>query len=88
MLTHQSVIPRQLGGSNEITPWPSNPALTSFADPVDLDTFHIKDWVWPEPLTKASVFVRLGSYLQPETDRPPRKGVHIYHVLVLFPVDR
>jgi hypothetical protein len=26
--------------------------------------------------------------LQPENDRPPRKGVHICHVLVLFPVDQ
>jgi hypothetical protein len=26
--------------------------------------------------------------LQPENDRPPRKGVHVCHVLVLFPVDQ
>ncbi|KAK4243497.1 polyketide synthase dehydratase-domain-containing protein [Corynascus novoguineensis] len=65
-----------------------NPAHVSFAGPVDLDAFHIKDGVWSDPLTKASVFVRLGSYLQPENDRPPRKSVHICHVLVLFPVDQ
>ena len=34
------------------------------------------------------MFVRLGSYLQPENDRPPRKGVHLFHVLVLFPVEQ
>jgi hypothetical protein len=55
---------------------------------VDLDTFHIKHGVWPDPLTKSSVFVRLGSYLQPEYDRPPHKGVHVCHVLVNFPVDQ
>jgi hypothetical protein len=88
LLTHLSVIPRQLGGPDETAPWPTTPAHVSFAGPVDLDTFHIKDGVWPEPLTKASVFVKLGSYLQPENDRPPRKGVHLFHVLVLFPVEQ
>lgn len=34
------------------------------------------------------MFVKLGSYLQPENDRLPRKGIHICHVLVLFPVDQ
>lgn len=60
----------------------------SFAGPVDLDTFHIKDGVWPDPLTKTSVFVRLGSYLPPENDRRPHKGVHVFHVLVIFPVEQ
>ena len=32
-------------------------------------------------------FVKLGTYLLPEHDRPPHKGVHVCHVLVLFPVD-
>jgi hypothetical protein len=60
----------------------------SFAGPVDLDTFRIKDEVWPGTLIKASVFVTLGSYLQPENDRPPRKGVHVCHVLVIFPLEQ
>ena len=34
------------------------------------------------------MFAKLGSYLQPENDRPPREGIHICHVLVLFPVDQ
>jgi hypothetical protein len=88
LLTHLSVIPRQLGGPDETAPWPTTSAHVSFAGPVDLDTFHIKEGVWPEPLVKTSVFVKLGSYLQPENDRLPRKGIHICHVLVLFPVDQ
>ena len=60
----------------------------SFAGPVDLDTFHIKQGIWPEPLVKTSVFAKLGFYLQPENDRPPREGIHICHVLVLFRVDQ
>jgi hypothetical protein len=72
----------------ETAPWPTTPAHVSFAGPVDLDAFHIREGVWPEPLIKSSVFVKLGSYLQPENDRPPGKGVHICHVLVLFPVDQ
>jgi hypothetical protein len=55
---------------------------------VDLDTFHIKDGVWAESLVKTSVFMRLGSYLQPENDRAPHKGVHVCHVLIIFPVDQ
>lgn len=88
MLTLQSVIPRQLGASDESAPWPTSSAHVSFAGPVDLDTFRIKEGVWPEPLVKTSVFVRLGSYLQPENNRPPHKGVHICHVLVIFPVEQ
>jgi hypothetical protein len=34
------------------------------------------------------VFVRLGSYLQPEDNRSPHKGVHVCHVLILFPVEQ
>ncbi|KAK4119390.1 hypothetical protein N657DRAFT_666663 [Parathielavia appendiculata] len=64
------------------------PPHVSFAGPVDLDTFHIKDGVWPEPLLKTSLFVRLGSYLQPENNRPPHKGVHICHVIVVFLVEQ
>ncbi|EAQ88567.1 predicted protein [Chaetomium globosum CBS 148.51] len=82
------VIPRQLGGPDQTAPWPSTSAHVSFARPVDLDTFHIKQGVWPRPLVKTSVFVKLGSYLQSENDRPPREGIHICHVLVLFPVDQ
>ena len=88
LLTLPSVIPRQLGGPDETALWPTTSAHVSFAGPVDLDTFHIKDRIWPGPLIKTSVFVKLGSYLQPENDRPPRKGIHICHVLVLFPVDQ
>ena len=84
-LVSPSIIPRQLGGPDETAPWASTSAHVSFAGPVDLDTFHIKDGVWPEPLMKTSVFVKLGSYLQPENNRPPRKGIHICHVLILFP---
>jgi hypothetical protein len=84
----QSVIPRQVGGTDETAPWPSSSAHVSFTGPVDLDTFHIKDGVWPEPLIKTSVFVRLGSYLQLEDNHPPHKSAHICHVLVLFPVEQ
>ncbi len=41
-----------------------------------------------EPLTKTSVFVRLGSYFQPENDRAPHRGVHVCHVLVIFSVEQ
>ncbi len=34
------------------------------------------------------MFVKLGSYLLPENDRPPHKGVHICHVLLLFPLEQ
>ncbi len=67
---------------------PSSSAHASFAGPVDLDTFHIKEDVWPKTLIKTSVFVKLGSYLMPEDDRPPHKGVHICHVLLLFPIEQ
>ncbi|KAH8659483.1 hypothetical protein BGZ61DRAFT_370535 [Ilyonectria robusta] len=82
------IVPRLLGDSDEGAPWPSSPAHVSLAGPVDLDTFHIKEDVWPEPLSKTSVFIKLGSYLMPESDRPPHKGVHVCHVLLLFPVER
>jgi len=81
-------VPRLLGGSDEGHPWPTTSAHASFAGPVDLDTFHIKTDVWPENLRKASVFVKLGSYILPENDRPPHKGVHVCHVLLLFPLDQ
>jgi hypothetical protein len=60
----------------------------SLTGPVDLDTFHLVDTAWPEPLTKTAVFVKLASYLQPENDRPPHKGIHICHVLLIFPVEQ
>ncbi|KAK3368481.1 hypothetical protein B0H63DRAFT_455256 [Podospora didyma] len=43
--------------------------LTAFA-------VHIKEDVWPEALNKTAVFIKLGSYLLPESDRPPHRGVH------------
>ncbi|KAH7122202.1 hypothetical protein B0J13DRAFT_567146 [Dactylonectria estremocensis] len=82
------IVPRLLGGSDEGAPWPSSSAHISLAGPVDLDTFHIKEDVWPEPLSKTSVFVKLGSYLVLENDRPPHKGVYVCHVLLLFPVEQ
>ena len=87
-LQSYGIVPRLLGGSDENAPWPSSSAHVSFAGPVDLDTFHIKADAWPEMPRKTSVFVKLGSYLQPENDRPPHKGVHICHVLLLFPLDQ
>ncbi|KAH6988810.1 hypothetical protein BKA56DRAFT_709876 [Ilyonectria sp. MPI-CAGE-AT-0026] len=82
------IVPRLLGSSDESAPWPSSSAHVSLAGPVDLDTFYIKEDVWPELLSKTSVFIKLGSYLVPENDRPPRKGVHACHVLLLFPVEQ
>ncbi|KAH7146778.1 hypothetical protein B0J13DRAFT_552622 [Dactylonectria estremocensis] len=82
------IIPRLLGGSDESAPWPNSSVHVSLASPVDLDTFHIKEDVWPEPLSKTSVFVKLGSYLVLENDHPPHKGIHICHVLLLFPVEQ
>jgi hypothetical protein len=41
-----------------------------------------------ELLSKTSVFIKLGSYLLPENDRPPHKGVHVCHVLLLFPLEQ
>ena len=83
-----SIIPRLLGGSEEGAPWPSSSAYVSFAGPVDLDTYHINEDAWPEHRVKTSVFVKLGSYLAPEDNRPPHKGIHTCHVLVLFPLDQ
>jgi len=60
----------------------------SFAGPVDLDTFYIKEGVWPEALSKTLVFIKLGSYLLAENDRPPHKGVHVCHILLLFPLEQ
>ncbi|KAL6406056.1 hypothetical protein AUP68_10617 [Ilyonectria robusta] len=82
------IVPRLLGDNDEGAPRPRSPAHVSLAGPVDLDTFHIKEDVWPEPLSKTSVFIKLGSYLMPESDRPPHKGVHVCHVLLLFPVEQ
>jgi len=86
-LQSYSIVPRLLSSTGDV-PWPSSSAHVSFAGPVDLDTFHIKEDVWPEIPTKTSVFVKLGSYLVPEDDRPPHKGVHVCHVLLLFPIEQ
>ncbi|KAH7108980.1 hypothetical protein EDB81DRAFT_849448 [Dactylonectria macrodidyma] len=83
----RTIVPRLLSSSDEGAPWPSSSAYVSLASPLDLDTFHIKEDVWPEPLSKTSVFIKLGSYLVPENDRPPHKGVHICYVLLLFPIE-
>lgn len=83
-----SIVPRLLADSDGSAPWPDSSARASFAGPVDLDTFHINEDIWPDTLRKTSVFVKLGSYLLPENDRPPHKGVHIYHVLLLFPLEQ
>ncbi|KAK3363995.1 hypothetical protein B0T25DRAFT_587624 [Lasiosphaeria hispida] len=81
-----SVIPLLLLISNKNVPWPSSSAHMSFTSPVNLDTFHIKEDVWPEALSKTSVFIKLGSYLLPENNHPPHKGIHICHVLLIFPI--
>ena len=60
----------------------------SFTGPVDLDTFHLRKDVWEEVQRKTAVFVKLGTYLLPENDRPPHKGIHICHVLLVFPIDQ
>lgn len=86
MVTHPQCCPRLLSSNDESAPWPSSSARVSFAGPVDLDTFRIKEDVWPEALRNTSVFIKLGTYLLPENDRPPHKGVHICHVLLLFPI--
>lgn len=85
-LQFYSIIPRLLGGSNKGALWLSSLAYISLTSPVDLDTFHIKEHVWPELLSKTSVFIKLGSYLVPENNRPPYKGVYIYYILLLFPI--
>ncbi|KAK8106681.1 hypothetical protein PG999_010040 [Apiospora kogelbergensis] len=82
------IVPRLLHGSSEGAAWPTSPAHASFAGPVDHDTFRLREDIWSEALVKSSAFVKLGTYLLPENDRPPHKGVHVCHVLVLFPVDR
>ena len=88
MLTVDSIVPRLLCSDDQDAPWPNSAAHVSFAGPVDLDTFRIKEDAWSETLTKTSVFVKVGTYLLPENDRPPHKGVHVCHVLLLFPVTR
>ncbi|KAK8093146.1 uncharacterized protein PG998_014547 [Apiospora kogelbergensis] len=85
---NRSIVPRLLHGRIEGAAWPTSPAHASFAGSVDHDTFRLREDIWTEALTKSSAFVKLGAYLLPENDRPPHKGVHVCHVLVLFPVDR
>ncbi|KAK3389422.1 hypothetical protein B0H63DRAFT_463620 [Podospora didyma] len=77
-----------VSNNNEGDPWPSSSAHASLAGPIDLDTFRIKEDVWPEALSKTSVFIKLGTYLLPGNDRPPHKGVHVCHVLLLFPIEQ
>jgi len=50
VLTIDSIVPRRLGGDDAEVSWPLSSAHVSFAGPVDLDTFHIKDGAWPEKL--------------------------------------
>ncbi|KAK3374717.1 hypothetical protein B0H63DRAFT_496128 [Podospora didyma] len=64
-----------LSGNDESIPWPISSAHVAFAGPIDMDI-------------KTAVFVKLGSYLPPESDRPPHKGVHVYHILLLFPLEQ
>ena len=82
-----SIIPRFLSGSDESVLWPTSLAHASFAGPVDLDTIYIKEDVWPEVLRKTLMFIKLGSYLLLESDCPPYKGVYVYYVLLLFPLE-
>ncbi|KAK8121489.1 hypothetical protein PG999_005609 [Apiospora kogelbergensis] len=82
------IVPRLLHGSSEGAAWPKSPAHASFAGPVDHDTFRLREDIWTEVLTKSSAFVKLGTYLLSENDRPPHKGVQVCYVHVLFPVDR
>ncbi|KAK3348670.1 hypothetical protein B0T25DRAFT_623765 [Lasiosphaeria hispida] len=82
------IVPWVLSDNDESVPWPTSSAHMSFAGPVDLDMFHIKEDAWPEMLNKTAVFIKLGSYLLPENDRPPYKGVHVCHVLLLFPLEQ
>ena len=87
-LWQSSIVHRVLGSSDADAPWPNCSAQVSFAGPVDLDTFHLKEDAWPEIYRKTSVFLKLGSCLVPENDRAPHKGGHIYHVLLVFPIEK
>ncbi len=60
----------------------------SLTGPVDLDTFHLQEDVWEGIQRKTAVFVKLGTYLLPEGDRSPYKGIHICHVLLIFPIEQ
>ena len=53
-----------------------------------LEELLIKEDAWPEMLNKTAVFIKLGSYLLPESDRPPHKGVHVCPVLLLSPLEQ
>jgi hypothetical protein len=66
--------PEFFPATTRASPGPAS-AHTSFADSVDLETFHINEDVWPEALSKASVFLKLGSYLLPESTVLPRVSV-------------
>ncbi len=79
---------RLLSGSDKSTPWPGSSAHVSFTGPVDMDTFRLKDDAWSEAQVKTSAFIRLGTYLMPEENRSPHKGVHVCHVLLVFSVEQ
>lgn len=55
---------------------------------MDHEIFQLRGDVWSEPLRRTSAFVKLGSYIVPEEDRAPHKGIHVCHVLVVFPINR
>lgn len=89
MLTFTArIVPRCLSNSASGSSWPTRPAQASFAGPVDHESFQLRGDVWPDLLRRTSVFVKLGSYIIPEGDRAPHKGVHVCHVLVLFPINK
>ncbi|KAH8743482.1 hypothetical protein F5883DRAFT_722633 [Diaporthe sp. PMI_573] len=84
----EPIVPRCLSNSASGSSWPTRPAQASFAGPVDHESFQLRGDVWPDLLRRTSVFVKLGSYIIPEGDRAPHKGVHVCHVLVLFPINK
>ncbi|KAH8742780.1 hypothetical protein F5883DRAFT_610237 [Diaporthe sp. PMI_573] len=84
----EPISPRQLSNHPNDRAWPTRPAQTSFAGPVDHERFQLRTDIWTELQRRTSVFVKLGSYINTEEDRPPHKGVHVCHVLLPFPVHR
>ncbi|KAH8645341.1 hypothetical protein BX600DRAFT_391485, partial [Xylariales sp. PMI_506] len=68
--------------------WPASAPKVSFAGPLEFDAFELLDSVNPPTLKKTSVFVKLGTYLAPENNLGPGKGIHVYYVLIVFPVDQ
>jgi hypothetical protein len=69
------------------------PPYASFAGPVNNSTYKLKyEIFWPEGQDKASGFVCLGTYIVPtifENEyRSPGKGVHVFHIFMLFPLNQ